>query len=214
MAFDSDDGFASPNPLAGPSYLDSETVCGTNYTGVCTFTNLGSGGTYPTVTFPDDHGALFDFSFGAVAPGSSVSFKILYGAAANRADAMTALTSAGAEVYSLGEPDCPESGGSALGCDTLAAHSGVELGLPNTFIFAFVTTNADLRITKSDSPDPVRIGQDLTYTLTVQNAGPNAAAAVQVADTLPADVTVKSVTPSKGSCSGTTAIACDPDRRQ
>src|SRR6185369_4296874 len=105
LVFDSDDGFASPNPLAGPSYVDSEAVCGVGYTGVCTFTNLGFDGTYPTVTTPDDHGALFDFSFGAVAPGTAVSFKILYGAAANRADAMTALTSAGAEVYSLGEPD-------------------------------------------------------------------------------------------------------------
>ena len=62
---------------------------------------------------------------------------------------------------------------------------------------------------RSDSPDPVRVGQDLTYTLTIQNAGPNAAAAVQVADTLPADATFKSVATSKGSCAGTTAITCD-----
>ena len=41
LLFSSDDGFAPSDPLAGPSYVDSEAVCGTAYTGACQFTDLG-----------------------------------------------------------------------------------------------------------------------------------------------------------------------------
>jgi uncharacterized repeat protein (TIGR01451 family) len=64
-----------------------------------------------------------------------------------------------------------------------------------------VTTNADLSLTKTDSPDPARVGEQVTYTLAVQNAGPSSAAAVTVTDTLPAGVTYESATTSQGSCS-------------
>ena len=60
---------------------------------------------------------------------------------------------------------------------------------------------ADLSLTKADSPDPVLVGQQLTYTLTVQNAGPQTATGVQLTDNLPAGVTFDSATPSQGSCS-------------
>ena len=49
----------------------------------------------------------------------------------------------------------------------------------------------DLSIAKSDSPDPVTAGQNLTYTITVTNpnaSGTNDAAGVVVTDTLPAGV--------------------------
>lgn len=48
-----------------------------------------------------------------------------------------------------------------------------------------VTPNeADLSIVKTDSPDPVAVGQTLTYTLTVNNAGPDTATGVTVTDNL------------------------------
>ncbi len=56
------------------------------------------------------------------------------------------------------------------------------------------TIAADLSITKSDSPDPVVAGNNLTYTVTVSNAGPSDAANVVVTDTLPAGVTFVSTT--------------------
>jgi uncharacterized repeat protein (TIGR01451 family) len=49
-----------------------------------------------------------------------------------------------------------------------------------------VTASADLSVTKSDSPDPVIAGSELTYTIVVSNAGPSTATAVTVTDTLPA----------------------------
>jgi uncharacterized repeat protein (TIGR01451 family) len=66
-----------------------------------------------------------------------------------------------------------------------------------------VESAADLSLTKSDSPDPVMEGQQLTYTLTVDNAGPHSASAVQLTDTLPAGVTFDSATASQGTCSET-----------
>ena len=52
--------------------------------------------------------------------------------------------------------------------------------------FRVCVGEADLEITKSDSPDPVTTGSDLTYTITVTNNGPDAATSVTVTDTLPA----------------------------
>ncbi len=52
-----------------------------------------------------------------------------------------------------------------------------------------VTTTADLSITKSGAPNPVTAGNNLTYTLTVSNAGPSEASAVVVTDNLPANLT-------------------------
>lgn len=48
---------------------------------------------------------------------------------------------------------------------------------------------ADLSIAKTDSPDPVNVGATLTYTLQVNNAGPDPANNVVVTDTLPAGTT-------------------------
>jgi hypothetical protein len=99
ITFTSDDGFATSEPASGtPSIL---------FTGNATRSG------------PEDHGALFDFNFGTVAPGGSVSFTIFYGAAANRAAALGALAAVNAEAYSFGEP------------------SNTPDGTPNTFIFAF-----------------------------------------------------------------------------
>jgi len=54
---------------------------------------------------------------------------------------------------------------------------------------------ADLEISKADSPDPVTVGDNLTYTITVTNRGPDAATNVVVTDTLPSGVTFVSASP-------------------
>jgi uncharacterized repeat protein (TIGR01451 family) len=61
--------------------------------------------------------------------------------------------------------------------------------------------SADLSITKTDSPDPVAIGNDITYTVTVTNGGPNAASSVTLTDTVPTNTTFRSITaPTGWSC--------------
>jgi uncharacterized repeat protein (TIGR01451 family) len=47
---------------------------------------------------------------------------------------------------------------------------------------------ADLSVSKSDTPDPVTVGSNLLYTLTAQNDGPDTAVSVVVIDALPATV--------------------------
>ncbi len=60
--------------------------------------------------------------------------------------------------------------------------------------------SSDLRITKSDSPDPINIGSVLTYTIQVQNFGPDAASDVTVTDQLPKGVDFVSATATSGQC--------------
>jgi hypothetical protein len=102
VLFSSDDGFATANPLGPRSRILFEGDA------------VDSG--------PADHGALFDFGFGEVEPGESVSFRIYYGASATEAEADAALAAVRAEVYSYGQPNTP---------------GGAALGTPNTFVFAF-----------------------------------------------------------------------------
>jgi uncharacterized repeat protein (TIGR01451 family) len=63
-----------------------------------------------------------------------------------------------------------------------------------------ITPVSDLSVSKIDNPDPVSQGGNLDYTITVFNAGPNAAQNVLVNELFSPDVTVNSMTPSQGSC--------------
>lgn len=64
------------------------------------------------------------------------------------------------------------------------------------------TSLADLAITKTDSPDPVVAGTNLTYVILVQNNGPSAATNVVVKDTLPGQVSIVSAISTAGTCNG------------
>ncbi len=52
---------------------------------------------------PADHGSVFDFAFGDLAPGESRTFNIFYGAAANLADAQAAIEKLKPDVWSFGQ---------------------------------------------------------------------------------------------------------------
>jgi uncharacterized repeat protein (TIGR01451 family) len=60
--------------------------------------------------------------------------------------------------------------------------------------------SSDLKITKSDSPDPVYIGAQLTYTIGVENLGPSPATGVTVTDNLPSGVDLVSASGPAGAC--------------
>jgi len=66
---------------------------------------------------------------------------------------------------------------------------------------------ADLRLTQTDSPDPVLLGSNLTYTVTVTNAGPLDATSVTITDALPANVTFTSASTACSELNG--IVACD-----
>ena len=59
---------------------------------------------------------------------------------------------------------------------------------------------SDLSLTKSDSPDPLTAGTDITYALSAHNAGPSTAPSVAISDPLPSSLTVVSVSSVGGTC--------------
>jgi uncharacterized repeat protein (TIGR01451 family) len=71
-----------------------------------------------------------------------------------------------------------------------------------------VEARADVTVTKSDSPDPVAAGQNLTYTIAAQTVadGRSAAENVTITDTLPNGLRFVSATPSTGTCSTAPAV--------
>ncbi len=73
-----------------------------------------------------------------------------------------------------------------------------------------LTTSADLAITKTDAVDPVALGDNVVYTITVTNNGPSDAAGVVVIDALPGFTNFVSAFPSQGSCSEAAGIVTCP----
>lgn len=86
---------------------------------------------------------------------------------------------------------------------------GVSTNVRVGYIVARVPT-ADLQLTKTATSNSVPQGQNLTYTLSVTNRGPDAATSVTITDALPASVVFVSVATSQGTCTnigGT--VVCD-----
>jgi len=111
VIYSSNNGFGNVNPLATNTAITPSTLNRD-------FVNNG----------PLDQGSAFTFGFGNLAnTGDNRVFNIYYGASNSLANAGTALTAVGAEVYSLGF----SSGVNAAGIGNQIT------GTPATFIFAF-----------------------------------------------------------------------------
>jgi uncharacterized repeat protein (TIGR01451 family) len=66
----------------------------------------------------------------------------------------------------------------------------------------------DLQITKSAAPNPVTVGNQVTWTMVVTNNGPNNATGVTAADPVPAGMTFVSVATTQGTCTGGAVVSC------
>jgi uncharacterized repeat protein (TIGR01451 family) len=71
-----------------------------------------------------------------------------------------------------------------------------------------VNPTTNLMVTQSDTPDPVTVGNDVTYTIQVKNTGPSQATGVKLTDTLTGDFNLISTTSTQGNCIGVTTITC------
>ncbi|MFO0509886.1 MAG: hypothetical protein ACK51K_04455, partial [Gammaproteobacteria bacterium] len=94
-------------------------------------------------------------------------------------------------------------GGGAIvtGTATVTADNDTNLTNNTQSVNTTVNSGADLRLTKTDSPDPVVGGANVTYTLTAFNDGPNAAGNLVLTDSLPGSSTFVSASGSGWSCS-------------
>ena len=72
-----------------------------------------------------------------------------------------------------------------------------------------LTPFASLRLVKTHSPGAPRAGAQITYTLDLTNDGPSAATDVEIDDTVPAGLTVTSVTPAADCNVSDHHIHCD-----
>jgi uncharacterized repeat protein (TIGR01451 family) len=91
----------------------------------------------------------------------------------------------------------------ALVVNTAAVSGGNELNVTNDTASdsTNIVSSSDLAITKTASPNPIKQGNTLTYTLGVTNNGPSDATNVTATDTLPSTVSYISATPTQGTCS-------------
>jgi len=86
----------------------------------------------------------------------------------------------------------------AIGDGAVLGSQSVTITVPGA-----ADPTADVSVTKEDAADPVEVGENINWTITVENAGPDAAVNVMVTDVMPGGVTFVSATPSAGSCSYT-----------
>lgn len=71
-------------------------------------------------------------------------------------------------------------------------------GANNTATANTVVNTADLAVAKSDTPDPVAAGSNISYTLTIVNNGPASASNVTLSDSVPANTTFVSMVQTSG----------------
>jgi len=95
------------------------------------------------------------------------------------------------------------------GLDGLAFTTGTQVYiLRSTLVRDLSGSLADLSVSVNVSPSGTT-GTNLTYGITVKNAGPVAATPSTLIDNIPTGSTLQSVTPSQGSCSPGAVVLCD-----
>ncbi len=136
----------------------------------------------------------------------------------NGARIIDAVGMSGASAYKEGGTLAPMAGnldqsyerkpGGAFGNGVDTNNNAVDFALTaptnpeNSSSRCLDTSSADLSITIADSPDPVTVGSNLTYTLTLTNNGAADAQNVTVSDNLPRAVTFVSCSSTGGGVCG------------
>jgi len=173
----------SPAPAGGSAFctLQVDNLGLSDATGVTVTDNIVSSTPFTITSAPGCSGipvgpvtsASLTCTLGTLAAGASATITVTFSAASGGDIDDTAAVSSTT-------PDPNPGNNSATGKVTFASA-------------------ADLSVTKT-APATVVAGTNLTYTITVANAGPSTAASVVMKDTIPAQVSVLTVTPSVGSC--------------
>jgi uncharacterized repeat protein (TIGR01451 family) len=169
----------------GSSDAQSVTVTDANPVNTTFVSASVTTGTGWTVTNPPVGGTgNVVFSKGTVANGETATFEVVVKVNANVADGATITNSATAASTTTD----PSNGNNTATTTTT------------------VNTQANLSVTKTDSPDPVTAGNNLTYTITLTNNGPSDAQNLQLTDNVPTDTTFVSFTAPTGWTSTTPPV--------
>ncbi|WP_400999245.1 hypothetical protein [Agromyces sp. GXQ0307] len=145
----------------GPSTAQGVVVTDAVSIGVTIVSVAGSGGGSCNAGVPGDAARPSECSFGNLAPGATRTMTVV--------------------VRIL-----PEFTGE-LHDDARVGSATFDNDLSDNLdtVVTDVSASADLSVVKTDSPDPVLAGDDLTYTITVRNDGPSTATSVLLTDDLP-----------------------------
>lgn len=148
----------------------------------------------PQLTF-DSITAPPSYSCTTPAPGTNGTITC------TRLSSMPAGTS---DVFTLNTTVSPTAAPGAFPNDATATTTSEATGANNTGhgISAVIPPFPDVSITKSAGAGPFFAGDRITFTITVNNAGPGSAHNVEVTDTIPAGATLLSAAPTQGTCSG------------
>jgi len=119
--------------------------------------------------------------------GNQLLYLTYLGGASNEVQGMVAVDAAGSAYVALG------TFSSGLPSGFLAPAGGQD-----AYVVKLGTRSADLSVTKVGNPSPVLSGNNLTYTISIHNAGPDPAINARMLDTVPVGTTFQSVTPSTG----------------
>jgi uncharacterized repeat protein (TIGR01451 family) len=171
---------AGPNDATGVVLTDTIAIPGGQFT-VVSATTPKPGGSCST------SGSTITCSLGSFAPGASTTVTIVI-----------------APTIPTG-PTIPPNSVTATNTATV---TGIEVDsnlLNNTVtVTSTVSASADLSVTQTVSANPAQSGQVVTYSITVTNNGPSAAATATANITLPPQLTNITCTPAPGwICTGT-----------
>ena len=171
----------------------SPVTAGTNLTYTIVATNAGpSTATNATVTDTLPAGTTFvsaGSTAGCSATGQTVTCPV------------GTLTVAGNSTATIVASVAPATRGALANTASVAATES-DPNTANNSATANTTVNAsaDLAITKTATPNPVVLGNNVTFTITLTNNGPSTATSVTTTDTLPANISFVSATLSQGTC--------------
>ena len=184
---------AGPDLLSVTNSAPTAVAPGQTYAYTVVVTNPGGVGTATGVTLSDplpssvayvsatatsgtcsQAGGTVSCALGTLAPGSS--------------DTVTITVTA------------PNATAQVSNAATVAANETDPAPGDNTATAVTLVNAMDLSVSATGTPRIVPIGGAVTYSLTVNNAGPSTATGVSLTDTLPAGATFQSATASQGSC--------------
>ena len=138
---------------------------------------------------------LVTCSIGVMNPGASVSIQISVTPQANLANAT--VTNNATVQAAQPDPNPNNNTGSAA----------TTINGTGTAVSTGASTNAaDMAVTKVGSPNPVNVGNNLTYSYTIVNNGPGVATGAAMSDFIQTDLTFVSATATQGSCTLTNNV--------